>query len=69
MKTPPFYRHRAHVTGVNALAPIPERYPYHDVMECPFGQAIKQSGEWRYYNPTTVAETRARCPHCIALDK
>lgn len=67
MQTPPFFRHTHHVTGIMAPAPVPERYPFHDNSACPIGQEIKRSGEWQYYKPIQVAETRARCPICIAL--
>lgn len=67
-KTPPFFRHTQHITGLLAPPPITERYPYHDNDQCPDGQAVKEAGEWQYYEPTTVAETRARCPRCVELD-
>lgn len=65
-KTPPFFRHIQHVTGLRSPAPV--RSPYHDNDQCPVGRAVKQNSDWQYYEPTTVAETRARCPHCIELD-
>ena len=67
--THPFFRHVQHVTGLMAPAPQPVRYPYHDIEECPIGREVKESGEWQYYEPTQVDETRARCRRCAALDK
>lgn len=67
-KTLPFFRHIQHVTGLRAPAPGAVRYPYHDNDECPVGQQVKTDGEWQYYEPTRIDETRARCPQCIALD-
>ena len=69
MKTAPFFRHTQHVTGLMAPAPEPERYPFHDNSACPEGQEIKRSGEWQYYEPATIEETRRRCTVCIALNK
>lgn len=68
MKTPPFFRHTQHVTGIMAPAPEPERFPFHDNDACPEGLAVKSSGEWQYYEPHQIAETRPRCPVCIALN-
>ena len=45
----------------------PARVPFHDNDACAVGQEIKASGEWRLYEPTRIAETRARCPHCTEL--
>lgn len=67
-KTPPFFRHSPHVTGLRAPAPELVRYPYHDNDECPIGRQVKLQGDWKYYDPTTVEETRARCPQCIELE-
>ena len=67
--TPPFFRHTPHVTGVLALAPKSERYPFHDNDACSSGQKVKHSGQWQYYAPTTVNETRARCLECAALSR
>ena len=67
-KTTPFFRHVAHVMGLMSPAPAPERYPYHDIYECPTGQEIKVDGEWQYYEPNQVEETRDRCPKCTTLD-
>lgn len=67
-RTPPFFRHTQHVSGLRSPAPMPMRYPYHDNDQCPSGQAVKRTGEWQYYEPTSVAETRVRCPTCVALD-
>lgn len=50
-----------------APAPEPERYPFHDNDECPEGLDVKAHGEWQYYAPSQVAETRARCPLCTRL--
>ena len=66
-RTPPFFRHTQHVTGLLAPAPEPVRYPFHDRGECPIGQEIKASGDWQYYEPTQVSETRARCVTCAHL--
>jgi hypothetical protein len=52
-----------------APAPEPERYPFHDNDQCPEGQEIKKSGEWQYYEPHQITETRPRCPICIALNR
>ena len=65
--TPPFFRHIGSTTGVPS--PVPERYPYHDNDECPIGLEIKASGEWQYYAPQQVAETRVRCQQCAALSR
>ncbi|GAB3825909.1 hypothetical protein [Hymenobacter jeollabukensis] len=67
--TPPFFRHTPHMTGAKAPAPEPERYPFHDNDACPVGQEVKRSGEWQYYEPRTVEETRVRCPQCAALSR
>ncbi|MCI1189916.1 hypothetical protein MON38_21035 [Hymenobacter sp. DH14] len=67
-RTQPFFRHVAHVTGLMAPAPEPERYAYHDNDACPVGLEIKASGEWQYYEPKLKEETRPRCPQCRALD-
>ena len=66
-KTPPFFRHVAHVTGLLSPAPALERFPYHDEEACSVGQAIKASGEWQYYDPAQEEETRDRCAECAAL--
>ncbi|MFD2719978.1 hypothetical protein ACFST9_14715 [Hymenobacter monticola] len=63
---PPFFSCLQPETGVQP--PLAGRYPYHDNDQCPDGQAVKQAGQWQYYEPTTVAETRARCPRCVELD-
>ncbi|MBD2769418.1 hypothetical protein IC235_16130 [Hymenobacter sp. BT664] len=68
MQIPPFFQHTQHVTGIKSKAPEPERYPFHDNDECPIGQEIKQSGDWKYYEPHSIAETRARCAVCITLN-
>ncbi|WP_210518841.1 hypothetical protein [Hymenobacter terricola] len=68
-RTLPFFRHTAHVTGLMAPAPEPERYPFHDNDVCPIGQEVKASGEWQYYEPAQIAETRARCPICAELGR
>ncbi|TGD77343.1 MULTISPECIES: hypothetical protein [Hymenobacter] len=67
-KTPPFFQHNQHATGLRSAAPGPVRYPYHDNDGCPVGQQVKAGGEWQYYEPTRIEETRARCPHCVSLD-
>lgn len=64
-RTTPFFRHNAHATGL--MAPEPERYPYHDDDACPVGQAVKASGEWQYYAPQRIEETRIRCLLCAGL--
>lgn len=67
-QTTPFFRH-VESTTPGVLTPVPERYPYHDNDECPIGQEIKASGEWQYYAPQQVAETRVRCQQCVALSR
>ncbi|MCB2410704.1 hypothetical protein [Hymenobacter lucidus] len=67
--TPPFFQHTAHVTGLMAPAPVLERYPFHDNDECPIGQEVKTSGQWQYYEPTLITETRPRCPTCVQLGR
>lgn len=66
-RTPPFFRHTQHVTGIMAPAPEPKRPPYHDDDACPIGLELKSSGEWQYYEPSTVEETRVRCASCAGL--
>lgn len=66
--TEPFFHHVAHVTGLMAPAPEPERYPYHDNDQCPIGQEVKSSGEWQYYQ-AAPDEERARCPICVELNQ
>lgn len=68
-KTPPFFRHVPHVTGLLAPEPEPERYPFHDQDDCSIGQAVKASGTWQYYEPTRIAETRPRCSICAELSR
>ena len=63
---PPFFRHVASTTGVPSSVP---GYPYHDNDECPIGLETKASGEWQYYAPQQVAETRVRCQKCAALSR
>ncbi len=63
----PFFHHVAHVTGLMAPAPEPERYPFHDNDACPIGQEVKASGDWQYYDPHNREETRSRCATCVAL--
>ena len=65
--TPPFFRHTPHATGLMAPAPAPERYPFHDDDACPIGQQVKAGGEWQYYAPQRIEETRVRCSRCAAL--
>lgn len=67
-KTRPFFRHVQHVTDLRAPTPGTVRFPYHDNDECPVGQQAKTDGEWQYYEPTRMEETRTRCPQCMALD-
>ncbi len=67
-ETKPFFHHVAHVTGLMAPAPEPERYPYHNNDQCPIGQAVKHSGEWQYYE-ANPGEERARCPVCVDFDQ
>ncbi len=66
--TKPFFHHVAHVTGLMAPAPEPERYPYHDNDQCPEGQTVKSSGEWQYYQ-AVPGEERVRCPICVEFDQ
>ncbi|RZK29662.1 MAG: hypothetical protein EOO57_19020 [Hymenobacter sp.] len=63
MKTLPFFRLCPPATEPAAK---PRRYPYHDHEACPVGQEVKRSGQWAYYEPTQMADTRVRCPVCIA---
>ncbi|MDB5267502.1 MAG: hypothetical protein JWP58_542 [Hymenobacter sp.] len=68
-QVPPFFRHVAHVTGLMAPAPEPERYPFHDNDACLIGQEVKTSGNWHYYEPRSRDETRPRCATCAALSR
>lgn len=61
----PFFRLYSPATDPAAARPV--RYPYHDQEACPVGQEVKRSGQWAYYEPTQIADTRVRCPVCIAL--
>lgn len=64
-----FFRHEPHQTGLRSVAPVAERYPFHDHAACPVGQAVKKSGHWQYYVPTQATETRPRCPLCEVLNQ
>ena len=66
-RIPHFFRHVAHVTGLLAPAPEPERYLFYDTDACPIGQEVKPSGDWQYYEPRSRVETRPRCATCAAL--
>ena len=69
MKTAPFFRLFPTDSEVLALASKPVRYPYHDDSDCPVGQEVQRGGQWQYYEPKRIAETRARCPICIELGR
>ena len=68
-QVPPFFQHVAHVTGLMAPAPVPERYPFHDNDECPLALKVKSGGQWQYYEPSLITETRPRCPVCAQLGR
>lgn len=68
-KTPPFFRHVAHATGLMAPSPVTERYPYHDNDACLLGQEIKASGQWQYYAPVQDEEIRECCLACLNLNR
>lgn len=67
MKMPPFFRLAPPATERPAAKPI--RYPYHDDDACPVGQDVRRGGTWAPYAPTQIADTRLRCPVCIALSQ
>ncbi|NML64426.1 hypothetical protein HHL22_04330 [Hymenobacter sp. RP-2-7] len=67
MRIAPFYYDPP--TAATPPATRPPRAPYHDNSDCPEGQRVRASGHWRPYEPTRVADTRVRCPVCLALDK
>ena len=62
-----FFQLSPPVAGATPL-PLPSAHaPFHDNDACAVGQEIKASGEWQLYEPTRIAETRARCPRCTEL--
>lgn len=69
MKILPFFQTSQPSTSLIGPALKPERYPFHDNDECLVGQEVKQRGQWQHYEPRSIAETRPRCPLCIALNR